>query len=64
MQTEDTNNAPDDEYGVYTDYEYLIGGLGGKLAPFTKFQLKIVMLSTNAAKVPTFKNLRVIALAD
>ena len=64
LQTEDTNNAPDDEYGVYTDYEYLIGGLGGKLAPFTKFQLKIVMLSTNAAKVPTFKNLRVIALAD
>jgi len=64
LQTEDTNNAPNDREDVYTDYEYLIGGLGGKLAPFTKFQLKIVMLSTNAAKVPTFKNLRVIALAD
>ena len=64
LKTEDTNNAPNDEYGVYTDYEYLIGGLGGQIAPFTKFQLKIVMLSTNAAKVPTFKNLRVIALAD
>ena len=64
LKTEDTNNAPNDEYGVYTDYEYLIGGLGGQIAPFTKFQLKIVMLTTNAAKVPTFKNLRVIALAD
>jgi len=64
LKTEDTNNAPNDEYGVYDDYEYLIGGLAGQIAPFTKFQLKIVMLSTDAAKVPTFKNLRVIALAD
>lgn len=64
LKTEDTNNAPDDTENVYQDYEYLIGGLAGQIAPFTKFQLKIVMYSTNTAKVPTFKNLRVIALAD
>lgn len=64
LKTEDTNNAPDDDANIYQDYEYLIGGLAGQIAPFTKFQLKIVMYSTNTAKVPTFKNLRVIALAD
>jgi len=64
LKTEDTNNAPDDTENVYQDYEYLIGGLAGQIAPFTKFQLKIVMYTTNTAKVPTFKNLRVIALAD
>jgi hypothetical protein len=64
LKTEDTNNAPDDDANLYQDYEYLIGGLGGQIAPFTKFQLKIVMYTTNTAKVPTFKNLRVIALAD
>jgi len=64
LKTEDTNNAPDDAEEVYQDYEYLIGGLAGQIAPFTKFQLKIVMNSTNTARVPKFKNLRVIALAD
>jgi len=64
LKTEDTNNAPDDDANIYQDYEYLIGGLAGQIAPFTKFQLKIVMYTTNTAKVPTFKNLRVIALAD
>jgi len=64
LKSEDTNNAPDDDANLYQDYEYLIGGLAGQIAPFTKFQLKIVMYTTNTAKVPTFKNLRVIALAD
>ena len=48
---------------VYRDYEYLVGGKDGLASPFTKFAIKIVMTSSNNAKVPTFKDLRVIALA-
>jgi hypothetical protein len=48
---------------VYRDYEYLVGGKDGLASPFTKFAVKIVMTSSNNAKVPTFKDLRVIALA-
>jgi hypothetical protein len=48
---------------VYREYEYLLGGQAGNLTPFEQFQLKIVMRSTNQAKVPVFKDLRTIALA-
>lgn len=48
---------------VFREYEYLLGGAGGNLTPFEQFQLKIVMKSTNQAKVPVFKDLRTIALA-
>lgn len=58
------NSVPSDENpNIYREYRYLIGGLGGTLSPFTTYQLKIVMKSTNSAKVPVFKDLRVIALA-
>lgn len=49
---------------VFREYTYLIGGPGGNLVTaFTKYQIKIVMRSTNQAKVPLIKDLRVIALA-
>jgi hypothetical protein len=57
-------NLPSDENpNVFRDYEYLVGGPGGLAVPFNRFVLKIVMKSFNNAKVPTFKDLRVIALA-
>lgn len=58
------NNIPsDDNPNVFRDYEYLVGGSTGLSTPFTKFILKIVMTSTNNAKVPVIKDLRVIAMA-
>lgn len=55
---------PSDEDGTtFRQYEYLIGGQNGTLSAFTQFQLKIVMTSTNSAKVPVFKDLRAIALS-
>jgi hypothetical protein len=63
LQDEETNNPVDDDLNVFRDYEYLPGGQGGSLSPFTKFQLKIVMRSTNYAKAPTFQSLRVIAMS-
>lgn len=53
----------DTDKNTYRQYEYLAGGIGGSLSPFTKFQVKIVFTSTNASNVPTIKDLRVIALA-
>lgn len=52
----------DEDLNIFRDYEYTIGGLGGTLTPFTTFQLKIVMRSSNSSKVPTFRDLRAIAL--
>tara|TARA_B100001057_G_C22806624_1_gene933716 strand:+ start:272 stop:1858 length:1587 start_codon:yes stop_codon:yes gene_type:complete len=46
----------------FNEYTYLIGGIGGDITAFDKFQLKIVMRSTNQAKVPKISDLRVIAL--
>lgn len=54
---------PDTNQNVFREYRYLVGGENGALPPFTKFQAKIVMRSTNSAKVPTFRDLRIIALA-
>ena len=53
----------DENPTVYRDYTYLIGGTAGLATSFDKFTLKIVMRSKSSAKVPTFKDLRVIALA-
>jgi hypothetical protein len=58
-----SNNPPDTNENIYREYEYLIGGIGGTLPAFTKFQLKIVMTSTNSAKVPIIRDLRAIALS-
>ena len=53
----------DENPGIFRDYEYIVGGPGGLSVPFNRFILKIVMKSSNNAKVPQFKDLRVIALA-
>ena len=53
----------DENPGIFRDYEYIIGGPGGLSVPFNRFILKFVMRSSNNAKVPQFKDLRVIALA-
>jgi hypothetical protein len=61
----DKENAviSDENPNVFREYRYLVGGDGGDINPFTEFQLKIVMRSTNSAKIPVIKNLRAIALA-
>lgn len=46
----------------FSEYKYLIGGVDGDLDDFTKFQLKIVMRSTNSSEVPFLKSIRAIAL--
>ena len=63
LQAEETNNPTDEDPSIFRDYEYLPGGLGGTLSPFTKFQLKIVMKSQVFAKAPSFQSLRTIAMA-
>ena len=60
---EETNNPSDENPTIFREYRHLAGGQGGNLPAFTQFQVKIVMRSTNAAKVPVFKDLRVIALS-
>ena len=64
VATEEAPIPSDENPSIFREYRYLIGGLNGALTPFTQYQLKIVFRSTNSAKVPTIKDLRVIALAD
>lgn len=56
----------DENPSIFREYRYTIGGFGspsgGDLSPFTTFQIKIVMNSTNSSKVPVFRDLRAIAL--
>jgi hypothetical protein len=57
-----------DVRGIYTDIEFNISDLDSTenpvdLTPFTAFQIKIVMRSSNGARIPQFKTLRVIAHA-
>ena len=63
LLVEETNNPSDEVPSVYREYRYLAGGQGGDLNSFTQFQIKIVLRTTNSAKVPTIKDLRVIALS-
>tara|TARA_Y100000004_G_scaffold169756_1_gene204288 strand:+ start:5912 stop:7522 length:1611 start_codon:yes stop_codon:yes gene_type:complete len=63
LLSEETNNPADEDDLVFRDYEYLAGGLGGTLDPFTKFQMKIEMRSYNQARTPIFSSLRVIAMS-
>lgn len=58
-----TNNPPDDNPSTFREYEYLVGGKGGTMDAFLSYQLKIVMSSTNSARVPVIKDLRAIALS-
>ena len=60
--SEFTNNPSDEDKTIFRQYEYLPGGVGGTLTDFTKFQVKIEMVATNAAKAPSLKDLRIIAL--
>ena len=53
----------DNNRTTYREYEYLAGGTGGTLPPFTTYQVKIVMTSTNSSRIPKIKDLRIIALA-
>ena len=59
---ESTSNPSDEDKSVFREYEYLPGGIGGRLPAFTKFQVKIVMVGTNTSKSPTIKDLRIVAL--
>jgi len=49
---------------TFREYNYLIGGTEGTLTPFTEFQFKIVMKSSNTSKVPKFRDFRAIAMID
>ena len=46
----------------YSQYTYLAGGVDGDLDDFTKFQIKLVMKTTNTGEIPFIKSLRAIAL--
>ena len=59
---EATSNPADETKTTFRQYEYLAGGQGGFLDTFTKFQVKIVMETTNSSKSPSIKDLRVIAM--
>ena len=63
LAPQETSVPSDENPDIFREYEYLIGGQGGVLAPFTEFQVKIVFNSTNSSKVPILKDLRVIALS-
>ena len=63
-----TNVVKSDVRGVFTDYELNISefdSLGNpvEITPFTALQVKIVIRTSNAARVPQFRNLRLIAHA-
>ena len=53
----------DDNPNIFRQYDYLYGGLGGDVLDFKKYQIKIVLRSTNQAFSPVLDNLRVIALS-
>ena len=63
LQPSESVLPKDNNPNVFREYEFLIGGQGGTLTAFTKFQLKIIMRSTNQAIVPRFRALRIIALS-
>ena len=63
LQAAETTLPTDENPNVFREYRYLIGGQNGSLPAFTKFQAKIVFRSTNSAKVPRIKDLRIIALS-
>jgi hypothetical protein len=57
--------VPSDENSeIYREYRYTVGGETGLSESFTQFQLKVVMVSSNNAKVPILRDLRIIALGD
>ena len=63
LASQENTVQSNDNQSVFSEYTYLIGGTGGDLTAFVKFQLKIVMRSSNQALVPLISDLRVIALS-
>ena len=63
LATAENTLPKDNNPSIFREYRYLIGGQGGNMSAFTKYQLKIVMRSTNQARVPLFQSLRSIALS-
>ena len=63
LATPENTLPKDNNTNIFREYRYLIGGQGGSMTAFTKYQVKIVMRSTNQARVPLFQSLRVIALS-
>jgi hypothetical protein len=62
------NYVKEDRRGVYTEIQVDITdfddfGNPRDLSPFTSFQVKLVLKTTNGARVPSFQNLRIIAHA-
>ena len=65
VEIEPDRPVPSDENPeVFREYAYTVGGEYGLEEAFTQFQIKIVMTSSNNAKVPVLGDLRVIALGD
>ena len=63
LATVETPMPADENPNVFRDYRYLPGGDAGTLNAFSKVQVKIVFRSTNTAKIPKLKDLRIIAMA-
>lgn len=61
--TVDLQPAADVDPETYSEYRYTIGGTFANALPeFNQYQIKVVMKSTNSAKVPRITDLRTIAL--
>jgi hypothetical protein len=63
-----TDIVKSDKRKVFTDIDFDISGYDSTgssvdITPFTALQIKIVMRSSNAARIPVFRNMRVIAHA-
>ena len=52
-----------DNQETFREYQALIGGPGGFMPPFTKFQLKFVLKSSNSSFIPRLADIRAIALS-
>jgi hypothetical protein len=63
LAVKETAIPSDENDTVFRDYSYLVGGQTGTLEAFDQFQVKMVMRSTNSSKVPSFKDLRIIAMS-
>jgi len=63
LASQEATIKADEIRGIFRDYKYLIGGQGGSLPAFNQFQLKMVLNSQSASRIPVIKDLRVIALS-
>lgn len=63
LVSQEADIQADDNPNIFRQYSYLYGGLGGDITDFKKYQIKIVLRSTNQAFSPVLSNLRVIALS-